>query len=191
MVEEIRQSIAKSQVLHADETGWKSKGDRRWLWVFISSLAVFFQVASSRASKVLKSVLGESFLGIIISDDHSAYSAYHKNGPRQLCWAHLIRKLKALKESQSSPHAHLFTKNLLKEIGKLFTYWHAFKQFRLAHEELWQATTLIRARIKRYCLHYKNSPDLSVRTRAKKLLKNWDYLFTFLRCREVEPTNNT
>lgn len=137
------------------------------------------------------SVLGESFLGIIISDDHSAYSAYHKNGPRQLCWAHLIRKLKALKESQSSPHAHLFTKNLLKEIDKLFTYWHAFKQFRLAHEELWQATTLIRACIKRYCLHYKNSPDLSVRTRAKKLLKNWDYLFTFLRCREVEPTNNT
>lgn len=68
--EHIRENIAGAKALNIDETGWKSAGSPRWLWVFVSSVAVFFHVASSRASKVLRSVLGESFSGVIASDDH-------------------------------------------------------------------------------------------------------------------------
>jgi transposase len=188
--EQIRQHIAKSQALNADETGWKSKASLKYLWVFVSSLAVFFYIAPSRGSKILKAVLGESFSGIITSDDHSAYHKYHKKGIRQLCWAHIIRKLKGLKEVRGSPDAYVFAKKMLKEIGNVFAYWHAFKQGYFAHEELWRATALIRGRIKKLCLHYQNSADNSVRTRARRLLKTWEHLFTFLRYEGVEPTNN-
>src|SRR5208337_2030007 len=58
--EHIRENIACAHALNIDETGWKSAGSPRWLWVFVSSVAVFFRVASSRASIVLQSVLGES-----------------------------------------------------------------------------------------------------------------------------------
>ena len=75
--EHIRENIAEAQSLNIDETGWKSAGNPRWLWVFVSSVAVFFRVASSRGSQVLQSVLGETFSGIITSDDHSAYNKYH------------------------------------------------------------------------------------------------------------------
>lgn len=189
--EHIRENIAGSLALNIDETGWKSAGNPRWLWVFVSSVAVLFRVASSRGSQVLQSVLGETFSGIITSDDHSAYNKYHKAGVRQLCWAHLIRKLKALRDGRASPDAYLFARHMLKEAGTLFSYWHAFKESGCTREELWQATALIRGRMKSSCLRYRKSSDKGVRTRAAGFLKNWDILFTFLRVEGVEPTNNT
>lgn len=190
VTEEVRESLGRAPVLNVDETGWKCQGQRRWLWVFVSSLAVFFHVATSRASKVLKATLGEAFGGVLASDDHSAYRAYHQAGMRQLCLAHLIRKLKGMKETRSSPDAYRFAKNLLHEFGRLFSCWHAFKRVGLTREELWLATALIRGRIRQTCRHYQNSSDRSVRTRSRRLLDNWDHLFTFLRQEGVEPTNN-
>jgi len=178
--ERIKEHVTASAALNIDETGWKSAGSRRWVWVFVSSMAVFFHVACSRASKVLSSVLGESFPGVITSDDHSAYGKYHGSGVRQFCWAHLIRKLKGLKDGRASPDAYLFARHMLKETGTLFSYWHAFRQSCCTREELWQATALIRGRMKSSCLRYRESSDREVGTRAAGFLKNWDNLFTFL-----------
>jgi len=191
VVEGIKQYTATAPTLNIDETGWKSKGARHYLWAFVSPLAVFFLIRASRGAKVLTEVLGETFAGIITSDDHSAYAYYQKHGLRQLCWAHIIRKFKGLKDGCSSSDAYLFSKNMLKEIGAIFTIWHAFPDSGCSREQLWLATALIRGRMKRYCNHYLNSKDPLVVTRAKRTLKNWEYLFTFLKYAGVEPTNNT
>jgi transposase len=190
VVEEARQSLPDSENLNIDETGWKCKGDRRYLWVFVSPLVVYFSIAASRGAKVLRSVLGNVFKGVITSDDHSAYSSYHKNGIRQLCWAHMIRKFKGLKEGRASPDAYAFAKNMLKEVGHIFGCWHAFREGYITRPQLLDATILMRARMKRYCLKYRNSPDGEVSTRAKRTLANWNHLFTFLTHDGVEPTNN-
>jgi transposase-like protein len=190
VVEEARESLSQSGNLNIDETGWKCKGERRYLWVFVSPLVVYFSIAASRGAKVLRSVLGSVFKGVITSDDHSAYSSYHKKGIRQLCWAHMIRKFKGLKESRSSPDAYVFATNMLKEIGHIFGCWHAFREGCITRPQLLDATTLMRARMKRYCLKYRSSPDAEVCTRAKRTLANWNHLFTFLTHEGVEPTNN-
>ena len=190
VVDEIRQTLPNAQNLNIDETGWKSKGERRTLWVFLSSVAVYFCVAASRGSCVLSSVLGEAFAGIITSDDHSAYSSYHRNGLRQLCWAHLIRKFKALEEISGSPDARRFATCMLNEIEKLFTCWYAFLDEALTREELRQSSALIRGRMKRLCRHYQSSSDTAVATRACRTLKNWNHLFTFIFHEGVRPTNN-
>ena len=88
---------------------------------------------------------GEVFKGVSTSDDHSAYNAYHKNGVRQLCRAHIIRKLKGLKESRSSPDAWMFSKNMSHEIGQIFACWHAFKSGVISRRQLLDATVLMRA----------------------------------------------
>lgn len=187
---ELRETLPESGNLNIDETGWKCKGNRRYLWVFVSPLVVYFSIAASRGAKVLRSVLGETFKGVITSDDHSAYRSYHKKGIRQLCWAHLIRKFISLKESRSSPEAYVFAKNMLKKIGHVFGCWHAFRDGAINRQELLNATALMRARMKRYCIAHQNSPDAQVRTRAKRTLANWAHLFTFLTHEGVEPTNN-
>lgn len=186
----IKHYTIEARTLYIDETGWKSKGDRRYLWTFVSSNAVLFHLDASRGAKVLREVLGESFAGIIISDDYSAYNAYHKNGLRQLCWAHIIRKLKALKDGRSSPHAYHFAKRMLRDVGSIFSCWHAFLESGGSREQLWLDTADARERINDYCDIFRVSSDPLVKTRAKKMLAVWDHLFTFLRHEGVEPTNN-
>jgi transposase len=187
----LKRYCTKALYLNADETGWKNNGQRRWLWTFVADICVIFVIAASRGSKVIKATLGENYDGILCSDDFSAYSAYHEKGIRQLCWAHLIRKLKGLKDSRSSPDAYRFGASMLGEIGRLFSFWHAFRTSENAtRQELWLATALIRGRMKRLCNHYAVSDDGSVRTRAKRFLKTWDCLFVFLLHEGVEPTNN-
>lgn len=190
VVGEIRETLPQADNLKIDETTWKCKGDRRTLWVFVSPVVVYFCIALSRGAKVLRSVLGDTFRGAITSDDYSAYHSYHKNGIRQLCWAHLIRKFKGLKESRSSPDAYVFSKHMLREVGHIFGCWHAFREGFLTRQQLADATTLMRARMKKYCLKYQSSPDAQVRTRATRMLNNWDHLFTFLFHDGVDPTNN-
>lgn len=190
VTEQAREALAASANLNIDETGWKCKGDRRYLWVFVAPLVVYFSIAVSRGAKVLRSVLGNAFNGVITSDDHSAYASYHKHGVRQLCWAHLIRKFKALKDSRGSPDAYRFAKYMLKEIGHVFACWHAFREGLISRRQLQDATALPKARMRRYCLKYRESPDAAVRTRTKRTLDNWAHLFTFLSHEGVEPTNN-
>jgi transposase len=78
-----------------------------------------------------------------------------------------------------------------KEVGHIFSCWHAFREGFINRQELLNATALMMARMKRYCLKYQNSPDGAVRTRTKRMLDNWTHLFTFLSHEEVEPTNNS
>lgn len=98
-----RQSLPESANLNIDETGWKCKGDRRYLRVFVSHPIVCFTMAASRGAEVLRSVPGETFNGESASDDHSARSSYRKKRLQQLCRAHSIRKTKGLKRTRGSP----------------------------------------------------------------------------------------
>lgn len=191
VVDTIKRYTKNALFLNIDETGWKKNKERRYLWTFVSSLCVFFVISPSRGAKVLREILGEVFAGVIGSDDHSAYRSYHKNGRRQLCWAHLIRMLKGLKQGRESPDdAFLFSKTMLKEIGTIFSYWHAFAESGCSRHQLVCATALIRGRMKRCCQRYCESEDDVVRTKAKRFLDNWEHLFTFLRIEGVAPTNN-
>jgi len=55
---ELKDVLPKEPVINSDETGWKD----RWLWIFVASTFIYFQVAKSRSSKVLEDVLGKSNL---------------------------------------------------------------------------------------------------------------------------------
>lgn len=186
----IKQYVASALTLNVDETGWKYQGKRRYLWTFVAPEAVLFHVSPSRGAKVLREVLGETFSGVITSDDHSAYASYHKKGIRQLCWAHIIRKLKALKEDRSSRHAYCFAKYVLIDIGSIFTHWHAFQKAGGSREQLLLKTQPMRERMNDFCFAFRYSSDQRVQTRTKRLLDNWEHLFTFLEHEGVQPTNN-
>jgi hypothetical protein len=186
----IKQYVASALTLNIDETGWKDQGKRRYLWTFVAPEAVLFQVSPSRGAKVLRDVLGDTFAGIITSDDHSAYASYHKNGLRQLCWAHIIRKLKALKDDRSSPHAYCFARHMLKDIGAIFSQWHAFQESDSSREKLLRNTLPMRERMRDFCIIFRYSSDPRVQTRTQRLLDNWRHLFTFLEYEGVQPTNN-
>lgn len=186
---EIREALPNQPVLNVDETGWKTCGKTRWIWVFTTPVIAFFHIAASRGSNVLKEILGDVFHGSLGSDMYSAYKAYHK-GVRQFCWAHIIRTIKGVKHACRSPDGVKFSKWMLAETGRMFALWHAFKDECLDRKTLVLKSVPIRSRMNRCLQHYLTSDDYDVRQTAKSLLKHWDGLFAFLEYEGVEPTNN-
>lgn len=94
--EEILSSVRGSPVVCGDETGWREDGVNGYLWSFSSPEARYYTYRHSRASVVVKEVLGEEFHGILVSDFYAAYNIY--DGLKQRCWVHLLRDLKLLVE---------------------------------------------------------------------------------------------
>lgn len=188
--EQVKQALSDQAVLNVDETGWRTTGKRRWLWIFVASHMALFTISVSRGSKVLKDVLGKVYGGILCSDRFSAYNAYHK-GVRQVCWAHIIRDFRGIKHACRSPDAVQFSKWALKEIGRMFGFWYALRDEQLDRKSLVHKSVPIRARLNRCLQIYQHSSDREVRTLAKGLLKAWPHLFTFLEYAGVEPTNNS
>ena len=95
--EELAEHVPTEPVLNIDESGWKNKGLRYWIWVFSTSLIGFFHIDKSRGSKVLEEVLGKIYNGTIVSD----FSARTSNtpaisSPPEADLAHLIRDVKFL-----------------------------------------------------------------------------------------------
>jgi len=60
----------------------------RGLWVALSSTTAVFKIASRRAEEI-RDLIGEAFLGWLVSDGYVVYRGYTR---RQRCLAHLIRK---------------------------------------------------------------------------------------------------
>jgi len=185
-----RETLSEQPVLNIDETGWKTQGKGRWLWVFVTPVVAFFHVAASRGSKVLKEILGDEYQGILCSDMYSAYKKFH-DGIRQFCWAHIIRGIKGIKHSCKSPDAVRFSKWMLSETGRMFALWHAFTRGDLDRQTLVLKSVPVRARMHKCLQQYAQSPDYDVSKACKSLLKRWHGLFTFLEYEGVEPTNNS
>ena len=184
-----REALPEQPVLNIDETGWKTQGEGRWLWVVVAPAYEYFHVAASRGAKVLREILGDVYKGILCSDMYSAYKAFH-DGIRQFCWSHIIRAIKGIKHACRSPGAVRFSKWMLSETGRMFALWHAFKDGHLDRQTLVRKSVPIRSRISRCLQMYCTSSDFDVAKTAKSLLKHWHGLFTFLEHEGVEPTDN-
>ena len=188
VVEDIESRLPSLDHLNIDETGWKNKKDRRWLWVFVSVFFTVFKLSPSRGSQVLESVLGKQFNGKITSDDFSAYNKYVAKERWQLCWAHVIRKFRVLLDG--SEEAARFGETMLGLSNQLFSYWHFYKH-RVIDTELWiTRADEIRNEMTELCEIHMKATDKTLKMRTKKTLAKMDMLFTFVRAEGIEPTNN-
>src|SRR5271154_7128091 len=92
VVERLIRDMRAATIIHLDETPWYQKGKLRWMWVATTALETIFRIGS-RGKEELIELIGESFLGWLITD---GYRAYRDHPRRQRCLAHLIRKGLAL-----------------------------------------------------------------------------------------------
>jgi transposase len=89
---EAKTYVQNSPVVGADETsfsqgnvdGLNEKNRKAWLWVAVTPLVTFFQIALSRCTDTAKNLLGENFGGILNSDRYASYNWVGLE-QRQLC----------------------------------------------------------------------------------------------------------
>ena len=133
-VSQLKEQLPQEAKLHIDETGWKKAGERRRLWVFVAPTFTFFHIAGTRGKKVLREILGENFLGFIISDCYSSYRSYHDLSRWHICLAHLIRKAKGLSLCED-PEASRFGHWVRRELKLMISLWKKKLSWLLAYKK--------------------------------------------------------
>jgi transposase len=188
--QELEQQLPREPVLNSDETGWRSMGERRWLWALVAGSFVFFTVAASRSSKVLIHLLGTVFPGVLCSDRFGAYLKYHK-GRAQFCWAHVKRDLLGILEFARTTDAERFSRNALALTARLFRLWHRFRGGGFDRAGLIHRSMPLQKCFFGLCEQHLDSKDEEVRVLASALFQHCDRLFAFIEYPGVEPTNNS
>jgi transposase len=176
--------VRASQWAGADETPWKLRGKKMWLWAGVAKRATVFRVTRGRGAKELEGLLGD-FKGIVSSDRWCAYQIY---GKRQLCWAHLARNFKKL--GLRGGKAAEFAAEGEQVCDRVFERWRCFREGTLERDALKQGMRKIQASFRRLVDRGAESINRKVAGLCRNLLKLWPSLWTFLD-EEVELTNNT
>src|SRR5499427_2214376 len=188
--QELEKQLKNEPVLNVDETGWRTNGDKRFLWAFVAARYVVYTLAATRGSQVLRDLLGKVFGGILCSDRFSAYLKYH-SGKAQFCWAHLKRNLLGIVEFTKSSAVERFCRDALAQHARLFRLWHKFRGGQIDRRQLLLRSIPIQKRIFELAERHLDSPHQKVRNLATALFVYNERLFTFLEEEGVEPTNNS
>ena len=177
IVEGLIEDLRQCGVLNVDETPWPQRGSLRWLWVALSSTTAIFKIASRRAEEI-RDLIGEAFLGWLVSDGYIVYRSYKR---RQRCLAHLIRKGIALIDGYDHDAAS-FGEWLVRELRGLI---HA-----VAEQQGARAFNPIMARLKGACLINEDADVAKARALAREILNDWEAITAFVGNPDLPPTNN-
>lgn len=177
VVEDLIKELRSAEVVHLDETPWYQQGVLLWLWVATSTTTVVFRIGS-RGKTELTALIGEAFLGWLVSD---GYAAYRDHPRRQRCLAHLIRKAVALAEGYYRPGS-AFGRGLARNLRSLIA--------KVAAGRRDDSVKRLLARLKWSCQCHQDEAEDKVRALAREILNDWDAVIAFVDDPRLPPTNN-
>lgn len=112
------EELAKSEVMHVDETSISKNGDRYWLHSASNSLWTYFFPHERRGTEAINSIgILPEFRGILCHDHLKSYYTY-SNCTHALCNAHHLRELEGVWEDDNKQEWAKEMKALLKEINR-------------------------------------------------------------------------
>jgi transposase len=192
---ELERQLPNEPVINSDETGYRTSGEKRWLWALVAANFVFYKIALTRGAEVLVELLGDVFAGILCSDRCASYLKYHK-GNGQFCWAHFKRNILGVLEIGKTTDAERFCRDALALHARLFRLWHRFRDGPgvrygpITRDQLIQKSIPLEKKFFALANRYLDSRDKDVANLALALLQHFERFFAFLRHEGVEPTNN-
>jgi transposase len=192
--EDLREKIRASDVIHADETSWRSDGVGHFVWFAGNENLAFFHIDRHRSAEVAKTIFGEDFNGTLVRDRYAAYNGIGVDW--QVCIAHIITKAKEI----SAEHALLpqtekdaatgpFCDRVMDLGSRLCDAGQKLKSGDIP----WKAAAKIE---KRFVTQLSNLCKRPLRFKPAETLRAYlagpeqKFLFTFLRRPGVPPTNN-
>jgi hypothetical protein len=178
VVEQLIEQVRAAEVVHLDETPWYQQGVLRWMWVAVTAATTVYRIGSRRKEE-LTALIGEAFLGWLVTD---GYAAYRDHPRRQRCLAHLIRKALALAEGYYGAGAG-FGRDLVRDLRRLIERVHD-------GDGDTDAVKRLMARIKWSCQCNRHEIEQKVRDLAGEILNDWDAVIAFVSDPSLPPTNN-
>lgn len=185
--DEAHEHLKAQPVVHADETSWPIAKGKGWLWVAATNQVAVFLVRASRGAKVAMELLGEAFSGLLVSDRWAGYN-WVATLRRQLCWSHLKRQFEGFADHGEG--GKRLSSNLLKQTRKMFRLWYRVRDGTLSRADFQRKMLPVEQRIVALLEGGQRCARQAVAGRCKEILKLKEALFTFVRIKGVEPTNN-
>jgi hypothetical protein len=192
--EDLRQKIRASEVVHADETSWRSDGLGHFVWFAGNENLAFFHIDRHRSAEVAHALFGEDFDGTLVRDRYAAYNGIGRDW--QSCLAHIITKAKEisreqalLPESETDAAAGPFCERLMDLASRLCLAGQKLKSGDIPWKAAARIEKLSVKELTALCkqpLRFKPAETLRVYLAGAQQ----KFLFTFLRRPGVPPTNN-
>jgi transposase len=170
-----------------DETPWKERWQRRWLWAMVTAQVSVFTIAKGRGAAVLQGMVGEWYSGIITRDRAKAYDT-HPLHERQLCLAHLSRDFQAMIDRGGPGQA--VGEALLEHMHVLFAWWQWVRDGTWTRSTLQSYVRPLRASFKLELAWGSQSTCPKTAATCRELLLREAAVWTFVRVAGIEPTNN-
>lgn len=180
-------AIREADVKHADETGWKKAGQKRWLWVVATQHVVAFVIHRLHSAAVAIQLLGPVLHGVLCSDRWSGYNWWPMM-QRQLCWSHLKRNFQKLVDRGGK--AQVIGKSCLAIQRQVFELWHRFRRGELIRVELGDLMAPLMLELLDVLHVGQRSRDGKTARFCRRLIERYPALWTFVVMKGVEPTNN-
>jgi transposase len=178
--------VREQPVVHVDETGWRQRRQRAWLWVAATTLVTVFLVHARRGTGAARTLL-RGTQAILVTDRWRAYQAWPL-ARRQLCWAHLRREWVAFTERGGTAwragHA------LLVETRAIFALWHRVRDGTLSRARFQAAMRPHRRRVEAWLRRGTAGRHAKTAATCREVLALAPALWTFVDVPGVEPTNN-
>jgi transposase len=185
--EDLLGQVREAGALNADETGWRTAGERRALWGLFTSRHAYFKVARDRHEDHAKSLLADTH-AVVSTDRWWAYRSLPL-ARRQLCWSHLKRDFASHSEGLAAEKE--FGEHGLELCRAVFSAWQAFQDSN-DRRQLKRTITQLQRHYKPIITTYatKRARNKRCRGMARNLLKAWPALWSFAKHDGVAPTNN-
>ena len=187
-VDEARQYVQQQATAHLDETGWRERRKKAWLWTAVTALVSVFLIRPRRDADVARELLGDKTTAIVCSDRGKAYD-FLPALQRQACWSHLIRNLEKFVERGGE--AKQVGEELLKLTHQLFRWWHRVRDGTLEHSSFRSYVSDLRGRFQFQLWYGEQFADRKTAKTCANLRAIEPALWTFVRKDgDVAPTNN-
>ena len=186
-VEEARAFVRRQGIVNIDETGWRERRAKAWLWTAVTEGVTVFEIRKSRGRDGVDEVLGADTKAIVGSDRYSAYGHLPRRR-RQVCWAHLRRTFEEF--VTRGGEAACIGQQLLDASEQLFTWWHRVRDGTLQRSSFQVYVSDVRWRFHNYLRYAQQFADAQTAATCANLLDLGPALWTFVRTQGVEPTNN-
>lgn len=186
-VAEAKEHVKTLPALGLDETHWRQRGVKAWLWVVTAPLLAVFVIRFSRGAKVARELLGESYSGTIVTDRWSGYT-WVDLARRQLCWAHMKRDFEKLVEAGGE--LGRIGEALQARRKQLFVWWYRVRDGTLQRSTFQKYVRPLRAETKELLRQAAARPEPKLPGMCAEILKLEPALWSFVRVPGLEPTNN-
>lgn len=185
--EEVREAVLREKNVNADETSWRLKSKKCWIWIGATPVATFFSIDPSRSREAFERIF-RTYQNTLSSDRYGAYRRY--KGVKQSCLAHIDRDFKKVSERKGADGA--LGRILSGELGLIFSLWKQFKNEALSRKELQTQAEIHVKNIKDTLTVLASAKEIQSKSRnlGKNLLNCFSTLWVFLYEEGVEPTNN-